>query len=313
MMISTQPYGRTSAAAIAAVLALSSTQAFAQDVGTSPPPDAPAPAAAEPVATPDPLAPVTSATDTTSTTTTKTTRTTARRATRAPAKPAPVATRTVKRTVTTHAAAPAAVPQAAAAASAPPPPAPVAKPAPVVDLSAKPAAPPPQPAAAEPAFQLNQNELMLGGGALALVALAAAAIAMRRRRRRLEEEEATLYDYVEPLAEPAAPMPQHDPIFDQQRVAAAPVSSAFAWDKSQPCDQPTDDGSDRCPGETWVERAYRGPSPANPSVSLRARLKRAAFFDKREREVEAGQAQPVDTDAGLPEAMDEPLDLKEPA
>jgi hypothetical protein len=83
----------------------------------------------------------------------------------------------------------------------------------------------------------------------------------------------------------------------------APDLSAFAWAREQPCDQPTDDGSDRCPGETWVERAYRGPSPANPSVSLKARLHRAAFFDKRERDVAAGKAEPVDPEAGLPETM----------
>ena len=303
MMTKTQPYARTSAAAIAAALALSSTQTFAQDVGnTTAPPDEPAPAAVEPVATPDPLAPVTNATDTTSTTTTKTT--TARRTTRAAAKPTPVTTRTVKRQVTTHAAAPAALSQAAAAAPAPPPPAPAAKPAPIVELAAKPAAPPPRPAAAEPAVQLDQNELMLGGGALALVALAAAAIAMRRRRRR-HEEEAAEYEYTEPAAETAAPIPQHDPIFDKQPAVAAAAPSAFNWGQAQPAAQSVDDESDRRPGETWVERAYRGPSPANPSVSLRARLKRAAFFDKREREVAAGNAQPVDADAGLPEALDE--------
>jgi hypothetical protein len=60
---------------------------------------------------------------------------------------------------------------------------------------------------------------------------------------------------------------------------------------------------DRRPGETWVERAYRGPTPNNPSVSLRNRLKRAAFFDKREREAAAGLAAPVNANAGLPGAM----------
>ena len=40
-------------------------------------------------------------------------------------------------------------------------------------------------------------------------------------------------------------------------------------------------------------------------MSLRARLKRAAFFDKREREVAAGKADSVETDAGLPDAMEE--------
>ena len=57
--------------------------------------------------------------------------------------------------------------------------------------------------------------------------------------------------------------------------------------------------------ETHVDRAMRGPTPDNPSLSLKKRLQRAAFFDKRDREVAAGQAEPVDPDAGLPEAMTE--------
>ena len=54
--------------------------------------------------------------------------------------------------------------------------------------------------------------------------------------------------------------------------------------------------------ESHVERAMRGPTPDNPSLSLKKRLKRAAFFDKRDREVAEGKAEPVDPDAGLPEA-----------
>jgi len=57
--------------------------------------------------------------------------------------------------------------------------------------------------------------------------------------------------------------------------------------------------------ESHVDRAMRGPTPDNPSLSLKKRLQRAAFFDKRDREVAAGQAEPVDPDAGLPEAMTE--------
>jgi len=57
-------------------------------------------------------------------------------------------------------------------------------------------------------------------------------------------------------------------------------------------------------GETHVDRATAGPTPDNhPSLSLKKRLKRAAFFDLREREVEAGEAEPVDADAGLPKRM----------
>src|SRR4029453_6526527 len=94
IMTRTQLYARTGAAAIAAVLALSSTQIIAQEaaqpvtadpVTTTPAP--PPPAATEPVTTPDPLAPATEATDT-STTKTTTTHTTAKRTARvAPAKP----------------------------------------------------------------------------------------------------------------------------------------------------------------------------------------------------------------------------------
>ena len=55
--------------------------------------------------------------------------------------------------------------------------------------------------------------------------------------------------------------------------------------------------------ESHVDRARRGPTPDNPSLSLKTRLKRAAFFDKRERDVAEGKAEPLDADAGLPEAM----------
>jgi hypothetical protein len=321
MMTRTQLYARTGAAAIAAVLALSSTQIAAQaaqpvttePVTTTP---APPPAATEPVATPDPLAPATEPTAT-STTKTTTTRTTARRTVRtAPAKPAPVATRTVTRNVTTHTATTAPV-----AAAIPPaaPPAPAAKPAPVVNLSAQRAAPPPQPAAAEPAFQLNQNELLLGGGALALVALAAAAIAVRRRRRlRIEEEEAAQYEHVEPMsqdpifdkqpasAEPEPVLeqtPRHDPIFDRQPAIVAPPMSAFP--QTTPPRQEVAAG-DCAELESWTERAKCGPTADNPSQSLKKRLKRAAFFEQRDREVAAGNAAPVDADAGLPDAVEEP-------
>jgi hypothetical protein len=60
--------------------------------------------------------------------------------------------------------------------------------------------------------------------------------------------------------------------------------------------------------ESHVDRATRGPTPDNPSLSLKKRLKRAAFFDQREREVAAGEARPVDPDAGLPDAMTDEAD-----
>ena len=57
--------------------------------------------------------------------------------------------------------------------------------------------------------------------------------------------------------------------------------------------------------ESHVDRAMAGPTSDNPSQSLSKRLKRAAFFDKREREVAAGEAEPVDASAGLPESVAE--------
>ena len=62
--------------------------------------------------------------------------------------------------------------------------------------------------------------------------------------------------------------------------------------------------------ESYVDRAMSGPTPDNPSLSLKTRLKRAAFFDKREREVAEGDAEPVAPEAGLPEAgVEEGFDL----
>lgn len=65
--------------------------------------------------------------------------------------------------------------------------------------------------------------------------------------------------------------------------------------------------------ESHVDRATHGPTPDNPSLSLTKRLKRAAFFDQREREVAAGEAEPVDADAGLPERMLEEAAMAESA
>ena len=62
--------------------------------------------------------------------------------------------------------------------------------------------------------------------------------------------------------------------------------------------------------ESHVDRAMRGPTPDNPSLSLKTRLKRAAFFDKRDREVAEGKAEPVDATAGLPDAVAEEAETR---
>jgi hypothetical protein len=150
----------------------------------------------------------------------------------------------------------------------------------------------------------------IGGGALALLVLGGGTALILRRRRRREREEEEEMEWAEQAYEPdpVSAEPSHDPIFEHQPAVYAPSASAFGWGNSQPATKPSTDESDRRPGETWVDRAYRGPSPANPSVSLRARLKRAAFFDKREREVAAGTAVAVEPGAGLSDKLDESAD-----
>ena len=312
-------YASTSALpAIAAALALSSTPVLAQEAPAQPTtptttttPTDPAPPTADP-------APVLDTTTTPVADTPDVVTPTAKTA----AKPRHVATaatpvRTVTQktvTRTTHAAVPAAAAPAAAPAQVVVPPATQSAVKPIVDTPA-PAAKPAPNATAKLSSGMDQTTAMeLGGGALALIALGAGAWALSRRRR--DEDEVIYEDTFEPEAEVVQepemaaaaepePMletaPRHDAI--QRSNIVAPAASAFSWGKPDPATQPEDDGSDRNPGETWVERAYRGPSPANPSVSLKNRLRRAAFFDKREREVAAGTAEPVDTDAGLPDAM----------
>jgi hypothetical protein len=169
--------------------------------------------------------------------------------------------------------------------------------APVVDLNSKPAN---QPAAASHQSKRIDPALLIGGGALALLVLGIAAFVISRRRRRADEWQGDWADEPEAIEEEAmlaAPV-----IHEEEPAMVAP--SAFTWGpRPEATGQAGDPDDDRLPGESWVERAYRGPSANNPSVSLKNRLRRAAFFDKRERDVAAGTAEPVDPDAGLPDAM----------
>ena len=321
-MIRTTHHASASAfPAIAAALALSSTPLAAQT--TQPVTSEPTTATTQPAPTSSPP-PVTDGTPAAPDASTATTT--------GDASPTPAAktvkTRTVTRTTRTvtarpaptHSAAARSAPTHVAAAPAAPAPPPPAQPinsqsavAPVVDLTAKPAN---QPAAApRPSTRADETLPIAGGALVALLALGGAAYAVSRRRRREEawndewvDEPATEHETAmehEPAAAVAAE-PQHDAIVQgEQSDIAAP--SAFAWDATQSTQREADSDpdDDRLPGESWVQRAYRGPSANNPSVSLKNRLGRAAFFDKRERDVAAGLAEPVDADAGLPDARAE--------
>ena len=148
----------------------------------------------------------------------------------------------------------------------------------------------------------------MGAAILALLIIGIVAFAMMRSRRRRREEQEWA-DAQTMSYEPFEPAPAAEPeVYKEQPAIVGPEASAFAWGNDEPARESASSSEasaedDRRPGETWIERAYRGPSPSNPSVSLKARLKRAAFFDKRERDAAAGLAEPVDPSAGLPDTM----------
>jgi hypothetical protein len=293
-MMMKQLRARASATAIVAALALPSTMAVAQEATTQVPPAAstpvavdPAPAVTTTTTTADPLAPVETTTTTKTTTTKIRTAPKARTAAKAPVAPrAPVRT-----TSASTASAPVAAPVAPVAAP--------VEPTPIVDATPEPAAAAPAPVAvSEPAVN-NDQAILLGAGALALIALAAAAVALARRTRR--RHELAEYDMA-PVEPVAAPEPEPTPVFEPQPAIIAPPRSAFAWN-TQPQIAAAKPGEAHS-NETWVERAQRGPTPDNPSLSLRKRMKRAAFFDQREADAAAGKAVAVDPDAGLPDNLD---------
>jgi hypothetical protein len=302
-------YARTGASAIAAALALSSTPLIAQEAPAStqpvttvtPPPPTTSDSLPPATTTDTAITPDTSTTDTAtvSTATPKRTVTRAKAITRTKTTSAAVPLSAVHRSVTTQAAHVTATRASVAAKAATPAPAepPPSRPGLAANSTLAPAH-----TAATNSGSSNDAALEFGAGALALIVLGGATLALSRRRRRDEFVEDGYEPVHEPVAEaePAEPAPMPN-VHEEQPAIVAP--SAFAWGNERPLKTVSDDGSDRRPGESWVERAYRGPSPANPSASLRNRLKRAAFFDKRERQVAAGEAEPVDTDAGLPETM----------
>ncbi len=128
-------------------------------------------------------------------------------------------------------------------------------------------------------------------GILALLALGGAATAVSRHRR----AHAALD---RPIVHETAP-PSPPPTMPAHRKPGKQAPSAFAWGRTAPA-IPIGAG-----GGSWVDRARRGPTFDNPSLSLKKRLKRAAFYEQRERAVAAGLAKPLVRLAGLPERATE--------
>ncbi len=298
-------------AAIAAVLAFSSTQLLAQTVPEATPPVTDAPIVTVPDVAPEAIPPsepaVTSTTEQPAvepaveppvSTTTPSRPTNVRRATTVtrPARAAPPVTR-----------APVAAPVAEPAQAISAPAAPVTTPAaPAPEIVA---APPPPAAPAASSNESNNLPLILGAVGIGLLGLIAFVVAMRRRKRRQEEELAEA-DYFEPAAE--APV-ENEPLFVEPAIApravdpiaAAPFVAASAVSAEPEATGIPSPCADTEPG-SHVEAACEGPTPDNPSLSITKRLKRARFFDQREFLVAAGEAPPMEADAGLPDALEVP-------
>lgn len=287
------PLSRPATCAIAAFLAISSSSAFAQETTapvaapTAPtvmvPPvapttaPAPAPVTSAPVvapAQPDPLirvpldiepasAPVAKATP--------------RAAPRAAARPAA--------TVRTAVAAPVAAAPVAAASEASAaettamtlPEENLAPVAPVVDPVRTPAA---DSAPSDSGFPWE-----LAGGAAALLIVGGAALAFGRRRKTRDEWAETTVEYDDvPVAAPVAPTVVREP-------AIAPAQPAYALSEEQvvvpsaPAQRSTPAFAAAPSGSMGRHEAMAlvGPTADNPFLTLKKRLKRARFYDRKER------------------------------
>ncbi len=287
-MMNMQLLNRSGLAAIAAATALISTPALAQEA--APVAADPAPIVADepvtivplpvPEATPDTLAP----TETTAAAPATTRATRTARPARTNSTPAPVA-----RTVAPVAAAPTAPVQEAV---------PAADPAMVAPVPEAPAVTPVAPASDS---VMESDVLPIAGAAgLGILALAGAGFAMRRRRR-TDDDLVVQDEWHEPVMARPAPVATAPVVAAAAPIAAAPATaSAFNWG-STAAETPASDQS-----VNRIEAAKRGPTPDNPSLSLKKRLKRAAFFDQRDRAIAAGKAAPVSAMAGLPTSMARP-------
>lgn len=162
-------------------------------------------------------------------------------------------------------------------------PAPVAKSVPTATETAAATPPAAAPAPVATATQtthatsLDDDALPIAGGAgLAVILLGgAAAYGISRRRREREEDELVL----ERAPVKAVAIPVAEPVV-VAKAAPAPKTRG-KMPKTLP------NGFDISRFGRHTQAAYLGPTEDNPSFSLKRRLKRASFFDQREREAAA--------------------------
>ena len=145
----------------------------------------------------------------------------------------------------------------------------------------------PAPVSANDSLLANDALPIAGAAGLGLLALFGAGMAMRRRRRDDEEFVEQDVEYVdavpEAMIEPTPSFvrtPRADPV-----PVAAPVAAAAAATTLP-------SGFDISRFGPNVQAAYRGPTEANPSLSLKRRLTVGSFLDKK-----AAEAAPVETTA----------------
>jgi len=119
---------------------------------------------------------------------------------------------------------------------------------------------------------------LLGAVGLGILALGGGAYALTHRRRREEE---FVYDEIRTDEEPVvATAPVAPPEFAPAFFTGTPDNATLPPDR--PLTSMPEDFDDSRFGR-HVQAAYRGPTADNPSLSLKTRLKRAHFFDQRER------------------------------
>jgi hypothetical protein len=95
-------------------------------------------------------------------------------------------------------------------------------------------------------------------------------------------------------AEPVAPV--------AQPVMSTPMSPSVDHSSSSEPFNTLPSGFDISRFGRHTQAAYRGPTPENPFLSLKRRLKRASFFDMRERMAEqGGQPQPSYSQGATPQ------------
>jgi hypothetical protein len=170
---------------------------------------------------------------------------------------------------------------------------------------------PPEVAPAAQESQQNpqlEEALPVAGGAGALIlALAGAGMAVRRRKRREDEMDRDRQAYAEstdaalqPIEAKAAAPEWSEPVIQPKPAPVVPARMQTTEVSEE---------FDTSNFGRHVQAAYRGPTPGNPSLSLRKRLKIAGELDRRERKLGTSMPKPSakPATASAPPASDKPV------